>query len=52
MQEAVNGRSSDLVFNRNEVEISEWEDRKSKKVVVPGAFGRILFSDSNPVGIA
>jgi transposase len=35
MKEAVEGRPSDLVFNLDEVGVSEWEDRKAKKVVVP-----------------
>jgi hypothetical protein len=40
MQEAVNRRLSDFVFNLDEIAISEWEDRKSKKVMVPGGFAR------------
>lgn len=35
MKEAVQMRPSDLVFNLDEVGISDWEDRKSKRVVVP-----------------
>jgi hypothetical protein len=35
MDEAVRDRPADLVFNLDEVGISDWEDRKSKKVVVP-----------------
>jgi hypothetical protein len=31
----VQGRPTQLVFNLDEVGISEWEDRKSKKVIVP-----------------
>jgi hypothetical protein len=34
MQEALNGRQTDFVFNLDEVGISEWKDRKSKEVVV------------------
>jgi hypothetical protein len=42
MEEAVQGCIGDLVFNLDEVGvgISEWEDRKSKKVVVSTAMGR------------
>jgi hypothetical protein len=29
----------DLAFNRDEVAVSEWEDRKSKKIIVPIAMG-------------
>jgi hypothetical protein len=35
MNEAVQGSPADLVFNLDEVGISDWEDRKPKKVVVP-----------------
>ena len=35
MKEAVHLRPADLVFNLDEVGISDWEDRKSKRVVVP-----------------
>jgi hypothetical protein len=35
IEEAVHGCTRDLVFNLDEVGVSEWEDRKSKKVVVP-----------------
>jgi hypothetical protein len=35
MNEAVHLRPSDLAFNLDEVGISEWEDRKSKRIVVP-----------------
>jgi hypothetical protein len=35
MQEAVHSRPADLVFNSGEVGISECEDRKPKKVIVP-----------------
>jgi hypothetical protein len=35
MNEAVHMRPSDLVFNLDEMEISEWEGRKSKRVVLP-----------------
>jgi hypothetical protein len=35
MKEAVHMRPSDLVFNLDEVGISEWEDWKSKRAVVP-----------------
>jgi hypothetical protein len=38
MQEAVNDSPSDLGFNLGEVGISDWEDCKSKKVVVSVAF--------------
>jgi hypothetical protein len=37
MAEAVHGCPADLVFNLDEVRISEWEDRKPKKVIVPMA---------------
>jgi hypothetical protein len=37
MEEAVQGCIRDLVFNLDEVGVSEWEDCKSKKVVVPPA---------------
>ena len=39
MHEAVQGCASDLVFNLDEVGISDWEDRKPKKVVVPITVG-------------
>jgi hypothetical protein len=35
MKDAVHLRPADLIFNLDEVGISEWEDRKSKRVVVP-----------------
>jgi hypothetical protein len=35
MHEAVQGCPAELVFNLDEVGISDWEDRKPKKVVVP-----------------
>jgi hypothetical protein len=35
MNEAVQGGPADLGFNLDEVGISDWEDRKPKKVVVP-----------------
>jgi hypothetical protein len=35
MNEAVHIRPSDLVFNLDEVGILKWEDRKSKRAVVP-----------------
>jgi hypothetical protein len=35
MHETIQRRPSELVFNLDEVEISDWEDRKPKKVVVP-----------------
>jgi hypothetical protein len=40
MEEAVKSCSHDLVFNLDEVGagVSEWEDRKSKKVIVPTAW--------------
>jgi hypothetical protein len=38
MQETVHSRPKDLVFNLVEVGISEWEDRKPKKVVIPVKF--------------
>jgi hypothetical protein len=34
MNEAVHMRPSDSVFNLNEMGISEWEDRRSKRAVV------------------
>jgi hypothetical protein len=35
MHGTLQGCPSDLVFNLGEVEISDWEDRKPKKVVIP-----------------
>jgi hypothetical protein len=35
MHETIQGRPSELVFHLDEVGISNWEDRKPKKVVVP-----------------
>jgi NADH:ubiquinone oxidoreductase subunit len=35
MHEAVQGRPANVVFNLDEVQISDWEDRQRKKVVVP-----------------
>jgi hypothetical protein len=35
LREYVHGMKAKLVFSLNEVGISEWEDRKPKKVVVP-----------------
>jgi hypothetical protein len=35
MYETLQGCPADLVFNLDEVGISDWEDRKPKKVVVP-----------------
>jgi hypothetical protein len=35
MHETLQGCPADLVFNLDEVGISDWEDRKPKKVVVP-----------------
>jgi hypothetical protein len=35
MHETLSGCPADLVFNLDEVGISDWEDRKLKKVVVP-----------------
>jgi hypothetical protein len=35
MHETIQGRQSELVFNLDDVGISDWEDRKPKKVVVP-----------------
>jgi hypothetical protein len=35
MNEAVQGCPADLVFNLDEIGISDWADRKPKKVVVP-----------------
>jgi hypothetical protein len=37
MKDAVKGCVRDLVFNLDEVGVSDWEDRKSKRVVVPAA---------------
>jgi hypothetical protein len=37
MRDAVHCRPADLVFNLDEVGISEWQDRKTKKVVVPSS---------------
>jgi hypothetical protein len=39
MGDAVHGCPADLVFNLDEVGISEWEDRKVKNVVVPLTVG-------------
>jgi hypothetical protein len=35
MHEAVQGRPADLVFNLDEVDMSDWEDPQPRKVVVP-----------------
>jgi hypothetical protein len=35
LREHVQGMKAELVFNLDEVGISEWEDRKQKKVIVP-----------------
>jgi hypothetical protein len=35
----VQGRPTELVFNLDEAGISEWEDRKPKKVIVPKSMG-------------
>jgi hypothetical protein len=35
----VQSRRTDLVFNLDEVGISEWEDRKPKNVIVPKSMG-------------
>jgi hypothetical protein len=35
LHDHVQGCVADLVFNLDEVGISDWEDRKTKKVVVP-----------------
>ena len=35
MKEAVNPRHAELVLNLDEQGISDWEDRKSKRVVIP-----------------
>jgi hypothetical protein len=35
LRESVHGMKAKLVFNLNEVGLSEWEDRKDKKVVIP-----------------
>jgi hypothetical protein len=35
----VQGRPTGLFFNLNQVGISEWEDRKRKKVIVPKSMG-------------
>jgi hypothetical protein len=37
MEDAMQGCIRDLVFNLHEIGVSEWEDCKSKKVVVPSA---------------
>jgi hypothetical protein len=37
IEEAVQGCIDDLVFSLDEVGVSEWEDRKSKKVILPSA---------------
>jgi hypothetical protein len=43
MEEVVHGCVRDLVLNLDEVGVSEWEDRKSKKVVVPTAMSSQTF---------
>jgi hypothetical protein len=35
LRDHVQGMKAELVFNLDEVGISEWEDRKDKKVIVP-----------------
>jgi hypothetical protein len=35
LREHVHGMKGELVFNLNEVDMSEWENRKPKKVIVP-----------------
>jgi hypothetical protein len=43
-QHHVYGSSPELVFNLDEVGISEWEDRHQRKVIVPSAMrGRTIF---------
>jgi hypothetical protein len=37
LREFVQGMKAEIVFNLDEVGISDWEDRKDKKVVVPTA---------------
>jgi hypothetical protein len=39
MEQAMDGCVSGLVFNPDEVCVSELEDRRSKKVVIPSARG-------------
>jgi hypothetical protein len=39
MEGAVQGSVHDLVFNLDEVDVSDWENRKLKRIVVPRAFG-------------
>jgi hypothetical protein len=45
MEEAVHGCVCDLVFDLDEIGVSEWEDRKSMKVVVPTSMGRQRIHD-------
>jgi hypothetical protein len=40
LNEHVQGCVSELVFNLDEVGISDWEDRKTRKVVGPATMGR------------
>jgi hypothetical protein len=35
MKDSIHGKASELVFNLDEVGSTEWEDTKSKKVIVP-----------------
>jgi hypothetical protein len=35
LRDFVQGMKADLVFNLDEVGMSDWEDRKDKKVIVP-----------------
>jgi hypothetical protein len=37
LNEYVQGSTAELVFNLDEVGISDWEDRKARKIVVPAA---------------
>jgi hypothetical protein len=39
IEEAAHGCVRDLAFNLDEAGVSEWEDRKSKKVVIPTDMG-------------
>jgi hypothetical protein len=35
LREYVKGMTAELVFNLDEVGVSEWEDRKDKKAIIP-----------------
>jgi hypothetical protein len=49
LHDHVQGCVADLVFNLDEVGISDWEDRKTTRVVVPAAlFGQMIYHGVSP----